>query len=119
MSAFVLMCVVYLVVLNVVCFLSIGVCLCSGCDGCCVFCLICDACSLKCSWSGSIFVSSCRYCVVSSCVLCSAGSGVNNVQVVLTESSMRLLYFIHMCICCKYGSVYALAAFLPVCVDVW
>ena len=34
--------------LNVVCFLSLGVCgwivsLCSGCVGCCAFCLICDA----------------------------------------------------------------------------
>ena len=62
-SGFVLMFVVYLVLLNVVCFLRLGVCLCivslcSGCDGCCAFCLICDACS---SWyflSGSIFVSS-------------------------------------------------------------
>ena len=39
--------------LNVVCFLSLGVCgwivsLCSGCVGCCAFCLICDACSCKC-----------------------------------------------------------------------
>ena len=36
--------------LNVVCFLSLGVCgwivsLCSGCVGSCAFCLICDACS--------------------------------------------------------------------------
>ena len=35
-------------VVEVVCFLSIGVCgwivsLCSGCVGCCAFCLICDA----------------------------------------------------------------------------
>ena len=34
------------------------------------FCPICDACSLMCSWSGSIFVSLCRcYVIVSvSCV---------------------------------------------------
>ena len=35
-------------VVDVVCFLSLGVCgwivsLCSGCVGCCAFCLICDA----------------------------------------------------------------------------
>ena len=28
---------VYIVLLNVVCFLSLGVCLCSGCDGHCAF----------------------------------------------------------------------------------
>ena len=44
--------------LNVVCFLSLGVCgwivsLCSGCVGCCAFCLICDACSCKCWCIGS------------------------------------------------------------------
>ena len=32
------------------------------------FCLTCDACSLRCSWSGSISVSSCRCCVFVSCV---------------------------------------------------
>ena len=41
-TRFVPMFVVYLVLLNVVCFLSLGVCLCivnlcSGCDGYCVF----------------------------------------------------------------------------------
>ena len=50
-SGFMPMFVVYLVLLNVVCFLSLGVSLCmvslgSGCDGCCA--LICDACSLRC-----------------------------------------------------------------------
>ena len=55
----VLMCVVYLMLLKVVCFLGLGVCfyivsLCSGCDGCCAFCLICDAFSSRCAWSGSI-----------------------------------------------------------------
>ena len=59
--------------LNVVCFLSLGVCgwivsLCSGCVGCCAFCLICDACSCKCWCIGSTFVSSCRCCVLVSCV---------------------------------------------------
>ena len=42
-SGFVLIVVVYLVLLNVGCFLSLGVCLCSG---CCAFCLICDACTV-------------------------------------------------------------------------
>ena len=37
--------------LNVVCFLSLGVCgsivsLCSGCVGCCAFCLICCCCCM-------------------------------------------------------------------------
>ena len=59
--------------LNVVCFFSLGVCgwivsLCSGCVGCCAFCLICDACSCKCWCIGSTFVSSCRCCVLVSCV---------------------------------------------------
>ena len=70
---FVLMFVMYLVLLNVVCFLNMEVCLyivnfCSGCDGCCDFYLICDACRLRCSWNGSIFVSSCRCCVFVNCV---------------------------------------------------
>ena len=42
-SGFVLMFVVYLMVFNVVCFLSLVR------DGC--FCLICDACRLRCSLS--------------------------------------------------------------------
>ena len=45
----VLMCVVYLLLLNAVCFLRRGVVFlvsaCKGCVGCCAFCLICDACS--------------------------------------------------------------------------
>ena len=54
-------------------FLSLGVCgwivsLCSGCVGCCAFCLICDACSCKCWCIGSTFVSSCRCCMLVSCV---------------------------------------------------
>ena len=51
-SGFVLMCVVYLVLFNVNCLLSLGLCLCivrlcSMCDGCFSFCLICDVCSLR------------------------------------------------------------------------
>ena len=53
-SEFGLMFVVYIVLLNMVCVLSLGVCLCNGCNGCCAFCLICDVC-LRCSCSCSIF----------------------------------------------------------------
>ena len=44
------------------------VCLCKGCDGCCVFCLYCDAWSCMCSCMGSMSVSPCRCCMVVSCV---------------------------------------------------
>ena len=42
---------------------SVEVCLCKGCDGCCVFCLYCDAWSCRCSYMGSEGVSSCRCCM--------------------------------------------------------
>ena len=48
--------------------LKYGVCLCKGCDGCCVFCLYCDAWSCRCSCMGSMSVSSCRCCMFVSCV---------------------------------------------------
>ena len=53
--------------------LSLGVlkyvvCLCRGCDGCCVFCLYCKAWSCRCSCMGSVSVSSCRCCMFVSCV---------------------------------------------------
>ena len=44
------------------------VCLCKGCDGCCVFCLNCEALSCRCSCMGSMSVSSCRCCMLVSCV---------------------------------------------------
>ena len=44
------------------------VCLCRGCDGCCVFCLYCEAWSCRCSCMGSVSVSSCRCCMFVSCV---------------------------------------------------
>ena len=47
----------------------------------------------------------------------SAGSGVNSVHVVLSTFNMKLLSFVVVCICCRYGCVYHLAAFLLVCVD--
>ena len=54
-------------------FLSLGVlkyvvCLCRGCDGCCVFCLYWEAWSCRCSCMGSVSVSSCRCCMFVSCV---------------------------------------------------
>ena len=36
--------------------------------GCCNFCHICNACSWRCSFLGSVYVSSCRCCVVASVV---------------------------------------------------
>ena len=33
------------------------------CSGCCVFCLYCDAWSCRCSYIGSVSVSSCRCCM--------------------------------------------------------
>ena len=42
--------------------------LCSGCVGCCTFCLICDAWSCKCWCIGTTLVTSCRCCVLVSCV---------------------------------------------------
>ena len=54
-------------------FCSLGVlkyvvCLCMGCDGCCVFCLYCEVWSCRCSCKGSVSVSSCRCCMFLSCV---------------------------------------------------
>ena len=58
---------------KIVFFFSLGVlkyvvCLCRGCDGCCVFCLYCEAWSCRCSCMGSVSVSSCRCCMFVSCV---------------------------------------------------
>ena len=44
------------------------VCWCKGCDGCCVFCLYCDACSCRFSCMRRMSVSSCRSCILVSCV---------------------------------------------------
>ena len=65
-------CCVAAVVKNSV-FFSLGVlkyvvCLCRGCDGCCVFYLYCEAWSCRCSCMGSVSVSSCRCCMFVSCV---------------------------------------------------
>ena len=65
-------CCVAVVVKNSV-FFSLGVlkyvvCLCRGCDGCCVFCLYFEAWRCRCSCMGSVSVSSCRCCMFVSCV---------------------------------------------------
>ena len=44
------------------------VCLCMGCYGCCAFCLNCEAWSNRCSSMKSMSVSSCKYCMLVSCV---------------------------------------------------
>ena len=44
------------------------VCLCTGCDGCCVFCVYYDVWSCSCSCMGSMSVSSCVWCMFVSCV---------------------------------------------------
>ena len=49
-----------------------------------------------CVFMGRVVLSICRYGLV----LYSAGSGVNSVQVVLSELTMRLLSFVHVCNCC-------------------
>ena len=41
---------------------------CNGCVVCCDFCLIYDACIWRCSFMGSVCVSSCRCCVFVSVV---------------------------------------------------
>ena len=64
--------VVYRPLLQIVFFclgvLKYVVCLCKGCDGCCVFCLYCDAWSCRCSCMGSMNVPSCRCSMFVSCV---------------------------------------------------
>ena len=48
------------------------VCLCKGGDGCNVFCLYCDAWSYRCSYMGSVSVSSYKCCVLFvPCMTCS------------------------------------------------
>ena len=49
-------------------FLNLGVlkyvvCLCRGCDGCCVFCLYCETWNYRYSCIESVSVSSCRCCM--------------------------------------------------------
>ena len=75
-------------------FFSLGVlkyvvCLCRGCDGCCVFCLYCEAWSCRCSCMGSGSVSSCRCCMFVSCVHPVA---VLNAAFCMTCSLLMLLF---------------------------
>ena len=51
-------------------------------------------------------------------LLCSAGSGVNRVQVVLSGFSVRLFCFVQTKTLCRYGCMHFLAALVLVCVDV-
>ena len=56
------------------------------------------------------------FIVRSRLLVCSAGSGVNRVQVVLSEFSMRLFCFVQAKTLCRYGCMYLLAALVLVCV---
>ena len=65
MSESVLMSEVKLLLWKIVCFISLGGCMCSvsECNGCCAFwvcCLNCDASSFRCVLTGRILVSSCK-----------------------------------------------------------
>ena len=65
------------------------VCLCKGCDGCCVFCLYCELWNCRCSSiMGSMSVSSCRCCMFVSCVHPAA---VLNAEFCMTCSFLMLV----------------------------
>ena len=51
-------------------------------------------------------------------LICSSGSGVNRVQVVLSGFSVRLFCVVQAKTLCRYGCMYFLAALVLVCVDV-
>ena len=51
-------------------------------------------------------------------LVCSARSGVNRVQVVLSGFSKRLFCFVQAKTLCRYGLMYFLPALVLVCVDV-
>ena len=65
-------CCIEAVVKDSVCFsfgvLKYVVCVCKGCDGCCLFCSYCEEWSCRCSCMESMSVPSCRCCMVVSCV---------------------------------------------------
>ena len=54
-----------------------------------------------CVFMGNVVLSICR------CSLVLHSTGVNNVHVVLPGLSMRLLSFLHVCNCYRYGCVFA------------
>ena len=51
-------------------------------------------------------------------LLCSAGSGVNIVHIVLSGLRVRLFCFVQANTLCRYGYMYFLAAIVLVCVNV-
>ena len=96
------------------------VCLCRGCDGCCVFCLYCEVWSSKvrprtfgCVAMGSALL----FIVRSRLLVYSAGYGVNRVQVVLSGFSKRLFCFVQPTTLCRYGCMYCLATLILVYID--
>ena len=48
-------------------------------------------------------------------MLCSAGSGVSSVHVVLSVLRSRSLSFVHLSMFCRYGCMLAFAMFMSVC----
>ena len=88
------------------------VCLCRGCDGCCVLCLYCEAWSCRCSCMGSVSDLACRCCMFVSCVHTVA---ILNAAFCMTCS---LLMMVEDATLCRYGCMYFLAALVLVCVDV-
>ena len=86
-------------------------CLCRGCDGCCVFCLYCEAWSCRCSRMGSVSVSSCRCCMFVSCVhhMADPGMSLNCAPTrVCRKSAHRpcfVMQVLYVCVlCASYGS---------------
>ena len=66
---------------------------------------------------GCVAMGSALLCILRSRLLVySAGSGMNRVQVVLSEFSMRLFCFVQATTLCRYGCIYSLAALVLVCV---
>ena len=64
---------------------------------------------------GCVAMASALLCIVRSIVFVySAGSGVNRVQVVLSEFSMRLFCFVQVKTVCRCGCIYLLAALVCV-----
>ena len=63
---------------------------------------------------GSVMLFICS----SSCVLCSAGSGVKRVNGVLSGLRMRLFVRAHVCVSVRYDWMFYLAMFMSLCVDV-
>ena len=100
------------------------VCLCNGCDGCCVcfcivtvhhvavlnyaFCMTCSLLMLVEDAVGSVVL----FILRSRLLLYSAGSGMNRVHVVLSGFSVSLFCFVQAKTLCRYGCMYFLAALM-------